>query len=123
MPSEFQGARGTTDFLRHIARARKRGWVQEEYPEGNGIKLVRSRVVTLPPAALGPKTHVERRILYVVFFENTILGYRIREDLSPTMKAPRAIGCTRAQAVEYLEEYGKDPDRVSVYGPDPDWDQ
>jgi hypothetical protein len=109
--SKWQGAKGTTDFLRHIARARKRGWVQEEYPEGNGIKLTRTREVTTRVGAVGGgQRHTERRTLYVIFFENTIAGYRIREDLDPTVRAPKAIIATRARAVEYLEEFGEDPE-------------
>lgn len=104
-----KGPYGTTDFLKHVARARLRGWVQEEYPEGNGIMLVRKQLVKLPPAALGPNTHMACRILYVVFFENTIVDYRIREDLSPVIRTPRAVSCTRGRAIEYLEEYGADP--------------
>lgn len=104
-----KGPYGTTDFLKYVSRARLRGWVQEDYPEGNGIKLVKKQLVELPPAALGPGTHTVIRILYLIFFENTIVAYRIREDLSPTVRAPRATACTRGRAIEYLETFGEDP--------------
>ena len=105
--------KGTADTLRHVARARRRGWIQEDYPEGNGIKLTRYRRVQLPSGVFtGPAgaAFVERRTIYLVYFENVIVAYRLREDLSPTVRAPRARFMTRTKAFDYLEEYGADID-------------
>lgn len=105
--------KGAADTLRHVARARRRGWIQEDYPEGSGIKLTRYRRVQLPPGMLtGPAgaAFVERRTIYLVYFENVIVAYRLREDLSPTVRAPKSVFMTRTKALDYLEEYGVDTD-------------
>ena len=103
---------GVADVLRAMARARKRGWLQEEYPEGSGIKLTRYVETTVPPGVMGLREtdFTARRTVYVIFFENIIVAFRLREDLDPHMSARQTKPLTRPQALAYLEEYGEDPD-------------